>query len=479
MRRAVSALCAVFLIAVPAVADERLSDQWMEILMNGKKIGFSRQKVTRTTSGYAIEGRTLMKFEVQGVEQSLSTSQTYFLDAAYHPLRFTYMQKMLNHQQFFEGVVEGKKLRLTVRSGGNVTEKTIDFDGDMYIADAIGLLLGKKKLKEGQKYRYRVFLEPLLASEVMTVEVQKKMKIPHRGKQEEVYPVTMKLKSFSTVSYFTPDGRLLREISPMGFVSEEVDEVHAVSFPARTMSFTDLLAYSLIPLEKPLKNPDGITALELRVSGLSGPAIIPDDDRQKAVSSAKSPGKETWTVNLSVRTAFPAQSVARPVSDVRFKTELASSVEAQSDDPRIVTQSAKIVGNEKDAYRAAAKINRWVHENVTKKYVDTFSAVETLQTLEGECQSHTTLFAALARAAGIPARTVSGIVYSEQFGGFLYHAWPEVWVGAWVAMDPTFGQDIADATHVKLSAGELSSQLQLFEFIGKIGIEVTSAKGGE
>jgi len=65
------------------------------------------------------------------------------------------------------------------------------------------------------------------------------------------------------------------------------------------------------------------------------------------------------------------------------------------------------------------------------------------------------LFSALAKIAGIPTRLITGLVY---VGGannvFGYHEWVEVWMGdRWIAMDPTFGQDIADATHIKFTQG--------------------------
>ncbi len=485
MRRARHALFILFLLSVfPALsfAEGRITDQWMEILMNGRKIGFSHQRVTRTKAGYTVEGKALMRFEMQGTTQDISTSQTYFLDASFHPIRYTYMQKMLNNRQFFEGVVEGKKMRVTVKSAGNVTHKTIDMEEGGYIADAVGLLLGSKKLREGDKYTYKVFIEPLLAYDTMLVEVGKEAEMEYAGKKEKVFPVTMRLKSFHTVSYITMGGRVLREVSPMGFVSQAVDEAQAIAFPQGAMSFTNLLAYSLIPLEKPLENASAISALDVRITGLSSSGLIPQDDRQKVTGAKKAIGNEsdTWTIDLSIR-ANDVASVSRlqrPAGD-KFAKEMEPSIEAQSDDPDIARESAKIVGGEKDMFAAAVKINRWVYENVKKKYIDTFSAVATLKTMEGECQSHTNLFAALARAAGIPTRTVSGIVYSQEYGGFLYHAWAEVYAGKWIAMDPTFGQDMADATHIKLTDGELSSQMQLFEFIGKIGVEVVSTGGGK
>ncbi|VAX23565.1 hypothetical protein MNBD_NITROSPINAE03-160 [hydrothermal vent metagenome] len=93
---------------------------------------------------------------------------------------------------------------------------------------------------------------------------------------------------------------------------------------------------------------------------------------------------------------------------------------------------------------------------------------------QGECQSHTNLFTAFARSVGVPARVASGLVYSEKNEGFLYHAWPEVYVGEWVAMDPTLGQDVADATHIKLVGGEIENQIQLIQYIGRISITVDS-----
>ena len=91
--------------------------------------------------------------------------------------------------------------------------------------------------------------------------------------------------------------------------------------------------------------------------------------------------------------------------------------------------------------------------------------------MRGECQSHTYLFAALARAVAIPTRIVNGLVYSKEYAGFLYHAWPEVYVGEWRALDPTFGQSEVDATHIKLTEGAKEGPFGLMEFFGKLAID--------
>ena len=72
----------------------------------------------------------------------------------------------------------------------------------------------------------------------------------------------------------------------------------------------------------------------------------------------------------------------------------------------------------------------------------------------------------------IPTKIVNGLVYSEDYGGFLYHAWPEVFVGEWRALDPTFGQDLVDATHIKLTENEREDPFKLMRFVGQISLRL-------
>jgi hypothetical protein len=55
---------------------------------------------------------------------------------------------------------------------------------------------------------------------------------------------------------------------------------------------------------------------------------------------------------------------------------------------------------------------------------------------------------------------------------FFYHAWPEVWLGEWVAVDPTFGQYPADAAHLRFIVGGLAQQVEIIRLIGNLNIDV-------
>jgi transglutaminase-like putative cysteine protease len=143
--------------------------------------------------------------------------------------------------------------------------------------------------------------------------------------------------------------------------------------------------------------------------------------------------------------------------------------------PELRERAQEVIGDAPDRLEAVRRLNTFVFEYLDK--VPTISVPNGLAVLrsgEGDCNEHTALFVSLARAAGIPARTVAGVVYSERVtakGGFYYHAWPEVRLGGeadWIPLDPTFGQLPADATHVKLIEGELDRQVEIMSVMGRL-----------
>jgi hypothetical protein len=108
------------------------------------------------------------------------------------------------------------------------------------------------------------------------------------------------------------------------------------------------------------------------------------------------------------------------------------------------------------------------------------SAREVLRTRVGDCNEHTALFVALARAAGIPARIAVGLVYLR--GAFYYHAWSEVWLpakaglGRWIPVDPTLNQFPADLTHLRLARGGLDKQATILTVMGQIKLGILEVK---
>lgn len=133
---------------------------------------------------------------------------------------------------------------------------------------------------------------------------------------------------------------------------------------------------------------------------------------------------------------------------------------------------------ERDPRVVAERINSWVHDSIADRI--TFgvpSAIQVLRSRVGDCNEHTQLFVALARASGIPARIAAGLAYVD--GKFYYHAWPEILLGDWVPVDPTFGQFPADAAHLRFVVGGLAHQTELLRLMGNLKIDVLAVNGSQ
>ncbi len=170
----------------------------------------------------------------------------------------------------------------------------------------------------------------------------------------------------------------------------------------------------------------------------------------------------------------PIRSIAIPVQDRRLSPFLQATPFVQSDHPSIHALAQQITAGEKDARQAALRIKDWIFKEIAKEpTVSIPNALEVLRTKRGDCNEHTVLFNALARAAGIPAKTAVGIVYLD--GAFYYHAWSEVWLGEWVSLDSVLNQFPADVTHIKFLEGEIDQQIDILQLIGNLKIQVIEA----
>lgn len=92
-----------------------------------------------------------------------------------------------------------------------------------------------------------------------------------------------------------------------------------------------------------------------------------------------------------------------------------------------------------------------------------YSAQEILQLRTGDCTEHALLFAVLARAVGVPARVVTGLMYAgDELSAFGGHAWNEVAIDdLWIPVDPTWNQTTVDAARIRIATEEAGKELLL------------------
>jgi hypothetical protein len=449
------------------------SDDWSGTYFNGSKIGFNHAGV-KVGKG-KIDVHTKMYFRLQSGKDDQSTILTQ--DTTLTPdLRlkdFVMLQEIMGKRQEITGRVQGSKLILEISGRGFHKQQTLDFPADTYPSSTVWLNIMKDGFEVGKKGKFNLFIEAFRMVMPMTYEILRKETIQFEGKNVQTYVVQQKFVGMTTTLWANAQGDVFRELSLNGFESVKETKEVATRLGDKPMSVSSFITLSLVTIKKPIASPDDQGRLKLKLINVHGPDSIPQDHRQKVLKTEKN-GEESYTTTLLIQREpkTPGKNVSLPMSTSMYKEYLQDAPEIQVQHPLIRTLAKDLVEGKKDAWKAAKLISTWVYDNLDKVLVDSFTALDALHDRRGECQSHTNLFTALARAAGIPTKVVNGLVYSREFKGFLYHAWPEVWVGEWRALDPTLGQHYVDATHIKLSEGNYEGALKLMEFIGQVNIEL-------
>ncbi|MEA3140519.1 MAG: hypothetical protein QOK23_2688 [Gammaproteobacteria bacterium] len=127
-----------------------------------------------------------------------------------------------------------------------------------------------------------------------------------------------------------------------------------------------------------------------------------------------------------------------------------------NDDLRAFAQSALstvIDPRQRAQVLAEAVCDAVRYKSGTSEVQDT--AASAFKNGEGVCQDHAHVFIAAARALGMPARYVSGYLYTGDASDAASHAWADVWLGAeigWQSMDVTHKRP-AVRTYCRLAVG--------------------------
>lgn len=186
--------------------------------------------------------------------------------------------------------------------------------------------------------------------------------------------------------------------------------------------------------------------------------------------------------NTALPKDFKAPTLPMTSTDPEVSRFLDATTLSQSDDSEIVKQAKSIIGDETDAAEATRAIVKWVFRTLEKKSGarGSATATEVLAEGAGDCTEHASLTVALLRAAGIPARNASGIVFLTEMDGSslaAYHAWTEVWLGQWVAVDATVGEVGTSARYLHFGydePGQPDTGARLARTLGRTSIKILS-----
>ena len=271
-------------------------------------------------------------------------------------------------------------------------------------------------------------------------------------------------------SWVDHDGRVISASSALGFTMEKTEyelarQAQEDSRGVATLAIDeDVILSTAIRSNTDLGSVEEYDVLRFRLTGVELAGFQLDGGRQTLRGDTLIVRRENWAA------VEPDFSLPYKLMDMREELEAEPLI--QSDDPRIQREARQAVGRwlrdpKAAAQRLTTRVDRMLEKSVTFSVP---SALQVLESRQGDCNEHTVLYVAMARALGLPARTAVGLVYLNN--SFFYHAWPEVWLGEWVAVDPTFGQYPADAAHIRFVIGGLAQQVEIIRLIGRLNIEV-------
>jgi len=440
-------------------------DIWKGIFINDQWIGYVHTMLGRNnlnnSKGYTVHSFSFLKFKMFNQLTGLAINALQELDSEFRMINFN-VRVLGIADIFFKGKRLGDKVYLDIYHDRNRYSKVFDVGDDLFLEQSILSIYRGKGLKIGDSYTLNILNPLTINAEQIRVEVV--------GKDEDNLIMETKFAGLTSRSWIDQNGVVIREETPNGWVMKRVSEEAIDQYLIQSKSSAvDILRETSVRSKGEVKDPRHVKSLLIKVTGIDISKFSLDGTRQKIIDQIKS------IVKISSVFTNPEEAMELPYRGNKLRKFLEPSTWIDCEDSQIKAKAAEIVGYQKNSWLAAQKISKWVFKNIDKVFSPGIPvATSVLLNKKGDCNEHTVLFIALARAAGIPAEMCAGLVYLND--GFYYHAWPKVFVGKWVHLDPTFGQPVADATHFELISGDFSDQTRIATTIGKIQIEILEAK---
>ena len=455
-------------IVSPQPSEWPWQEYWTGIIFNGEKIGFTHQQFVPEQERFRISSEAALRLRFLMIDKQFAAMTHDWVDAELRLERFEYVYKIDKSRRLITGQVHDNQLALEV-SGQNHTDKTVlHFEGELVPMNAIYLYPVLHGLRVGKVYHYQVF-----DGESLAIHPVKQTIMAYQSSDlfnEKAFKIKTNLLGLTTTTWLDAKGLPQLELSLNGtLISALEPEEYAKEYltQAALAKSDHLLTYSLIPVAKEINNPRSLMSMHVRLSGIPETFEVINTSMQHCNKENR-----IWACQIHSDAKVTDQLQARAASPT--VRDVSSSIAVNSTAEEIINLAHDITATSTDTNDQVQHILDWLDANIEKQVVDSFNSLDVLAQRKAECQGHSLLYAALARSLGIPTRLLNGVVYSEDHDAFLYHTWVESYIdNRWQAIDPTFGQRHADATHITLLEGEDTAQLTaLLLLIGKLEIEL-------
>jgi hypothetical protein len=462
------------------------------LTMGDRTVGLATSRLDTVPTGFLLEDLLSLELPALGQTGTAVVRTRVDLSPALVMQGFTFLLDSEIGRYSATGTVQGDTLlRVEVEAAGERQTVEHRMAGPPIFASVLPIRLAVgQELEVGDRLQFPVFDPSALSTRSVDVTVVAQDTIlvpdsaafnaaqgvwsPARFDSVPAWKMVEEYGGIRIESWIDQDGRILRASSPLGFSMErtEYELARQAQEMARGVEGSpvddDVILSTAIQSNVDLGQVEDHSRLRFVLSGVDLDGFQLQGGRQELRGDTLIVTREDMA---QVRPDY--DELPYPRMDLR--DYLRPEPVIQSDHPDIVRLAEEMARwqtfGRNDPRRITGRLTSGVFDFLEKEI--TFSlpnAVQVLRSGRGDCNEHTVLFVALARALGLPARTAVGLVYLE--GSFFYHAWPEVWLGRWVATDPTFGQFPADAAHLRFVVGGLAQQVEIVRLIGNLDIEV-------
>lgn len=471
------AIGVIALGAAPAHALAPL-DSWHAISILGSRAGYDHLTVQnirwKGRPGLRIASQVETRLVLLGAAVTQQINVVELADAAGRPRLEQFSMDSAGHRVFVRAEYSPTAVRVHTSSGGETSYHVIPIPkGKTLVLDPT-ILPGWKSVP-GEKARFDYFDPASGALQQGTVEVLRKEPLSLSGIKYDTTVSRITVPMGTLMLWEGANGDALKMTGPLGITAVHTSKAEALaSATDKYAPPADIADAASVKVETPISDPRILRLLRLKVATVAGsdPVHIVQDYRQTVMPL----GGGAEEVDINARDADPHRSVPLSQAARGHEALVRPSTFVQSDNPQIVAKAREIVGHETNALWAAMKIRDWVYQNmgVDASIAVPRSALDVFKDRRGVCRDYAILYAGLARAAGIPTRLATGLVYAN--GAFYYHAWDESFVGQWIDVDTTLPNAFVDATHVKLAHGDFEAMFGAVRDMGSLKAEVLEAR---
>ena len=420
------------------VAMQLAGERWYAVTFRHTPIGHYRSEAGRTDDG-DFEFRGTLHFKLADDLDSRIEDRLVFDRRSPHRLLRAEHASTKGERRETRVVIADSKAHV-VESGSS---RLIDADSDLELGDylAVERWLATEAPRPGDVHAARS-----VDFESLSITTDRWRIVSNEAGEFEV----AKEIAAAAAAPATTRIRMGNDLAPVRMDSSDLISLHRVKDEATARIWEQspplfASARHRVDVDRPIRNPQALKRL----------VVALDSDHDAAID---------WPGTSSPSTLSAEADPRKPATTAEVDAAGAATVNYPADAPEVRDLANRVVGDLEDAREKANALTLFVHHHL--RYRDTAggrTVFDTMRDRTGDCTEFADLYTTLARATGLPARTVIGLAYQDDAQAFALHAWNEVAIdGAWRGVDPTWGETRIGATHLPLPTdGALTAIAQL------------------